>query len=126
MVKARNDAEDEAVIAFVARWKNSGGAERANYTSFLTELCTILGVESPYPSSNDPERDEYVFERAVTFRHLTTRLRTGRIDLYKRNAFVLEAKQGIECGEALPARVQGANRIDAGHAGGLGACPGIG
>lgn len=93
---ARKDTEEETVAAFVARWKNSGGAERANYTSFLTELCDILGVESPRPSANDPERDEYVFERAVTFHHPDGTASTGRIDLYKRNAFVLEAKQGIE------------------------------
>ena len=96
MAKARKDAEGEAVAAFIARWKKSGGAERANYTSFLTELCGILGLEPPHPSTNDPERDEYVFERAVTFHHPDNTSSTGRIDLYKRNAFVLEAKQGIE------------------------------
>lgn len=96
MARGRKDAEGEAVAAFVTRWKASGGAERANYTSFLTELCGILGVEPPQPSANDPERDEYVFERAVTFHHPDGTTSTGRIDLYKRNAFVLEAKQGIE------------------------------
>ena len=95
MAKARNGAENEAVAAFVTRWKKSGGAERANYTSFLTELCGVLDLEPPQPSANDPERDEYVFERGVTH-HPDGTTSTGRIDLYKRNMFVLEAKQGIE------------------------------
>ena len=102
MAKAHKDAEGEAVAAFVARWKASGGAERANYTSFLTELCAVLGLEPPHPSANDPERDEYVFERAVTFHHPDNTTSTGRIDLYKRNAFVLEAKQGIEAEAPAP------------------------
>jgi hypothetical protein len=93
---ARKDKCEDAVAAFVTRWKNSGGAERANYTSFLTELCDVLKVEPPRPSANDAERDEYVFERSVIFHHPDGANSTGRIDLYKRNAFVLEAKQGIE------------------------------
>lgn len=80
----------------MSRWKASGEAERANYTFFLTELCGVLGVEAPQPSANDPERDEYVFERAVTFNHPHGTTSAGRIDLYKRNMFVLEAKHGIE------------------------------
>jgi hypothetical protein len=102
MATARKGAEDDAVGAFIARWKNSGGAERANYTSFLTELCGVLGVEPPRPSLNDPQRDEYVFERSVTFHHPDNTTSAGRIDLYKRNAFVIEAKQGIEAEEPPP------------------------
>lgn len=96
MASAREGAENNAVGAFVTRWKASGGAERANYTSFLTELCGVLGLDPPHPTTGEQDRDEYVFERSVTFHHPDGSTSTGRIDLYKRNAFVLEAKQGIE------------------------------
>jgi hypothetical protein len=102
MAKARKDAENDAVAAFIARWKGSGASERANFQPFLTELCGVLGLEPPHASTNDPTRDEYVFERSVTFHHPDGSTSTGRIDLYKRNAFVLEAKQGMAADE--PAR----------------------
>jgi len=97
MAKADNDGG--ATAAFVARWKASGAAERANFQPFLTELCGVLGLESPHASTNDPTRDEYVFERSVTFNHPDGSTSTGRIDLYKRHAFVLEAKQGMAAEE---------------------------
>lgn len=102
MAKAGKDSEREVVAAFVARWKASGASERANFQPFLTELCAILGVEPPQASTNDPSRDAYVFERGVTFHHPDGSTSTGRIDLYKRNAFVLEAKQGMAAEEPAP------------------------
>ncbi len=40
------------IETFIARWTaGEGGAERANYQMFLTELCTVLGVPSPEVSS---------------------------------------------------------------------------
>ena len=33
--------------AFIARWKASGAAERANYQLYLSELCDVLGVPRP-------------------------------------------------------------------------------
>lgn len=96
MATTRADKDADPVAAFIARWKESGGAERANYVAFLTELCSVLGIDPPQPSVNDPQRDGYVFERAVTFHHPDGSTSSGRIDLYKRGAFVLEAKQGIE------------------------------
>ncbi len=35
------------VDAFIARWQNTGGKERANYQLFLTELCQLLGLPGP-------------------------------------------------------------------------------
>jgi len=43
--------------------------------------------------------NQYVFERPVTFHHPTGLTSTGRIDLYKRGCFVLEAKQGSPASE---------------------------
>jgi hypothetical protein len=81
---------------FIERWKNSGAAERANYQLFLSELCDVLRVPRPDPTKPDDAENAYVFERSVTFHHADGSTSTGRIDLYKRGHFVLEAKQGVE------------------------------
>lgn len=79
---------------FIARWSaGDGGQERANYALFLSELCDVLGVPRPDQASHDAARNAYAFERAVTFRSADGATSAGRIDLYKRGAFVLEAKQ---------------------------------
>ncbi len=83
----------EPVAQFIARWKNSGAAERANYQLFLIELAEILGAPKPSPAQPDNNANDYVFERSVEFIH-TEGATPGFIDLYKRGCFVLEAKQG--------------------------------
>ncbi len=88
---------------FVARWGSSGAAERANYQLFLSELCDLLGVPRPDPTRPDDADNAYVFERGVTFHHPDGTTSTGRIDLYKRGCYVLEAKQGVEKREAAEA-----------------------
>ncbi|GAA4406762.1 hypothetical protein GCM10023187_26620 [Nibrella viscosa] len=80
---------------FEARWKPAGGAERANYGLFLQDLCDLLGVPRPDPTTDNPAQDAYVLERAVEFND-GVKKSTGRIDLYKRGCFVLEAKQGTD------------------------------
>ena len=60
---------------------------------FLVELCDLIGVQRPDPAGKETERNEYVFERAVRFHHDDGSTSPGRIDLYKKNCFVLEAKQ---------------------------------
>ncbi len=84
------------IASFIARWQNSGGAERANYALFLTQLCDLLGVAQPDATKPDDADNAYVFERSVTFHHPDGTTSTGRIDLYKRGCYVLEAKQGVE------------------------------
>jgi hypothetical protein len=79
---------------FVARWSRSGASERANYQLFLAELCDVLDVPRPDPSEPDESHNRYVFEKAVTFTHGDGSHSLGRIDLYRRGHFVLEAKQG--------------------------------
>lgn len=54
------------VESFIARWTaNEGGAERANYALFLSQLCVVLGVAPPDPASDRTEFNDYVFERGV-------------------------------------------------------------
>lgn len=80
----------------IARWKDSGGAELANSQLFLAELCTLLEVPQPQPTVADESRNDYVFEKAVQFQEGDGSVSVGRIDLYKKGAFVLESKQGSE------------------------------
>jgi hypothetical protein len=87
------DKSSQKVDAFVARWQGQeGGQERANYALFLTELCDTLDLPHPDPAGLQRERNDYVFERVVTH-HRDDGDALGRIDLYRRNSFVLEAKQ---------------------------------
>jgi hypothetical protein len=95
--------ESDPVETFIARWSGrEGGQERANYALFLTELCDLLGVPHPEPAHATREANDYVFERVVNFSDGAY----GRIDLYKRGCFVLEAKQS---------RVKGAAKAIAGQ-----------
>lgn len=67
---------------FIARWRaNEGGAERANFPLFLTELCTILDLPQPQPADASHHRNDYVFEREVTIRDEAGKSGYGRIDL---------------------------------------------
>lgn len=83
---------EQTITDFIARWQASGAAERANYQLFSTELCDLIGVEHPHPASENPHENSYVFEKRVPSAHGTTNF----IDLYKRNCFILEAKQGSD------------------------------
>lgn len=78
---------------FITRWMASGGSERANFQQFAIELTQLLDVPAPKPATADAQNDDYRFERPVTFIHTGTQSR-GFIDLYRRGAFVMEAKQG--------------------------------
>ncbi|MGV6839605.1 MAG: class I SAM-dependent DNA methyltransferase [Planktomarina sp.] len=83
------------VQEFIDRWKPSGGSEMGNFQLFATELTELLDVERPLPVTSDGQNNGYRFERPVTFTH-TGKNKRGRIDLYRKGCFVLEAKQGSE------------------------------
>jgi hypothetical protein len=78
-----------------------GGAERANYQMFLTELCQALDLPAPNPKGSG--LGDYQFEAPVKSEAALSKKGTGRIDLYKRGHFILEAKQSqVKPGEAPP------------------------
>ena len=52
----------------------------------------MVGLPRPEPATGEPERDGYVFERPVTFHNPDGTTSTGFIDLYRHNAFVLDAQ----------------------------------
>ena len=81
------------VDAFIDRWRESGGSELANFQTFAGELCRLLRLPEPEPSRPRTEYNDYVFERRIDFRHDDGNTTPGRIDLYKRGCFVMEAKQ---------------------------------
>ena len=58
---------DQAAIQnFIDRWQASGAAERANFPQFAVELCDLLDVPRPDPSTSDDNRNAYIFKRAVS------------------------------------------------------------
>lgn len=81
-------------LTFIERWEHSAAAERANYQLFLSELCDFLEVPRPNPTRAEDDLNTYVFEKSVTFHNLDGTTSQGRIDLYRKSHFVLEAKQG--------------------------------
>ena len=100
--------------AFLTHWRDAAGSERSNYQLFVGGLCLLLDLPAPQPATGQPELDGYVFERRVIFRHGDGSESAGFIDLYRRGAFVLEAKklkpgattQGFDAA-LLRARAQG-------------------
>ncbi|MDW5314397.1 class I SAM-dependent DNA methyltransferase [Rhizobium sp. PL01] len=90
----------QTVETFITRWQGQeGGQERANYALFLTELCDLLGLPHADPASAMSEGNDYVFERAVRENGRDGSVSNKRIDLYKRNCFILEAKQSRLSGD---------------------------
>ncbi len=89
-----------ALDDFIARWAESSGAERANKDSFLNELCDVLGVPRPNPTTGSSDKDQYCFEKDALTPHEGGKVSTGKIDLSKAGCFILEAKQGSEAGAA--------------------------
>ena len=88
----------DPVSDFIARWSPSGGSERSNYALFLSELCDVLEVPRPDVSTT-AGAGQYVFEREVyeVFSDGSSTVRF--LDLYRKDSFALEAKQGVEAEE---------------------------
>lgn len=83
----------EKLEALIAEAKASGGSELANYQLFILGLCEVLGLERPAMAQEQNDRNDYVFERRVDFKHPDGSRTAGRIDCYRRGCFILEAKQ---------------------------------
>ena len=88
--------------AFISRWQGVAASELSTAQSFVIELCDLLDVPRPHATAEQA----YMFERPVTFRHGDGSTSAGRIDCYRRGAFVLESKKlkpGARAhGEAAP------------------------
>jgi len=86
-------ADAGPITAFIDRWRGATGKEIANFQPFMRELCGVLGLPDAPPETGDPEKDAYVFERSITFVHGDGSTSPGRIDFYRRGAFVCEGKR---------------------------------
>ncbi|WP_133251461.1 class I SAM-dependent DNA methyltransferase [Zavarzinia aquatilis] len=96
MDELSSDAGAARIEAFIAAWGDSGGGERANFQSFVRDLCDLLDLPRPQPFRADNRLNDYVFERPVTFHHPDGSHTPGFIDLYKRGCFVIEGKQSAK------------------------------
>ena len=105
---------------FINDWSNLlGGAERANYAPFLIGLCQTLGIPSPGPGrgarANEETLGDYQFDGFVRHTIAGEPYGTGFIDLYKRDCFILEAKQPRATPESTaktPTQTPGSPAID--------------
>lgn len=86
----------DKVEEFIAAWRDTGGSELANTQSFVNGLCDLIGVPTPNGSKTDDAENDYVFERRVFAENGDGTTSFGRIDCYRRGAFILEAKQGSD------------------------------
>ncbi len=77
----------DALCKLAARWEDAKARERANYQMYSSELCAALGVEGPRPAGSG-----YEFEFPVKVINRDGQESTNFVDLYKRDHFVLEAK----------------------------------
>jgi hypothetical protein len=77
------------VVQFIKRWHGVEASELSTAQSYVRELCDVLQLGVPHPTA----AKDYMFERPVTFRHGDGSNSIGRIDCYRRGAFVLEAKK---------------------------------
>jgi hypothetical protein len=85
-------SQPDPIDAYLTRWDGTEQAERANYVAFLNELCPL--INAPLPDAARGGGGDYRYERSVTHRALEGAATTRRIDLYRRDRFILEAKQG--------------------------------
>ena len=96
-------ADPSAVDEFLKRWKGNTGSERANFQSFMRDLCSLLDLPHPNPGEGDTIQNAYVFERFISAARVDGNTDNRYIDLYRRDCFVLEGKQ---TGKELASRSQ--------------------
>lgn len=89
--------EETKALDFIARWKNTdgSGAELADFQIFIVEMCELLGLPKPDPKSDSTKDASYIFECPVdSYTADGERKKSkNRIDLYRRDCFVMEGKQ---------------------------------
>lgn len=76
-----------ALEKLARRWASAQPRERANYQLYIGELCEALGVERPRPAGSG-----YEFEFPVKVIARDGTESSNFVDLFKRDCFVLEAK----------------------------------
>ncbi|MBA4806153.1 DNA methyltransferase [Brevundimonas sp.] len=82
------------VDGFIAHWADVPISERAQYQTFIIQLCRL--IDAPAPDDERMGDLDYCFERPVRFQHEDGAGHPGCIDCAKRGCFVLEAKQSLK------------------------------
>ena len=91
------EAESQDPIeAFIARWAHPAPPSAPTSSRLPSSCATCWASIGRSPATGDPARDRYRFEYPVRFSHPDGSTSTGSIDLYRRDAFVMEAKQGSD------------------------------
>lgn len=75
---------------FMKRWSAAPVSERADYQNFIRDICALVGAPPP---GEEGSSLSYTFERPIRFNHEDGTSTAGFIDCYKKECFVLEAKQ---------------------------------
>lgn len=88
--------DNDVLEKLIEEAKASGGSELANYQLFVIGLTEALALERPQMASEENAFNDYVFERRVDFKHPDGTRTAGRIDCYRRDCFILEAKQSAK------------------------------
>ncbi len=86
------DQTTQQVGAFITRWQGvqlTSASELSTSQTFILDLCALLQVPTPLPSA----AQDYMFERPITFAHGDGSTSAGRIDCYRKSAFVWESKK---------------------------------
>jgi len=96
MPEGNGVVDHNALERLIADVTGSGGAEIANAQPFIERLTAALGLPQPDFAKEENRFNDYVFERSVDFKHPDGSTTKGRIDCYKRDSFVLEAKQSAK------------------------------
>lgn len=78
---------NDALTALAERWGEAQAGERANFHSYLIELCEALGVERPGPRGSGYEFELPV--KVITRDGVET---TNFLDCFRRDHFAIEAK----------------------------------
>lgn len=73
-------------------WDRPGGQEKSNFSSFIPDLCEVLGVSRP-GAAEKGKLGAYEYEASIPGGSFRSLKGSGAIDLYRRGHFVMEAKQ---------------------------------
>lgn len=92
----------ESVEIFIKRWETAEASERSNYGMFITELCDLLELPHPDPSTADNIKNSYVIDRSIQRTNTDGTSTTVYADVYKRGCFMLETKQGTHAKKDNP------------------------
>ncbi|TXD34033.1 class I SAM-dependent DNA methyltransferase [Lujinxingia vulgaris] len=88
----------DAVLAFIERWKDAGGAESRYSQTFFGELFGLMKLDFDILEGAASER-HVVFEAPVT---IPGESHPKRMDVYRAGRWVIEAKQGSFTHHAAP------------------------